>query len=105
MIEYTSPKCNDLGELKRKLGYTGEQMASLASVAGGQQWRKYTGGAAPRKVNIHMLFFMAARLSLPPEALCAIGEKMKEMGADINPAELVHSTPHPRCLHHTALPE
>jgi|GEM_PF-6209024 len=63
-------------------------MAALASISSRQQWRKYTSGAQPRKVNIHMLFFMAARLSLPPEVLRAIGERMQAMGAEIEPAAL-----------------
>jgi len=89
MVEYIAPSCQDLQLLKHTAGYTGEQMAALASVASAGQWRKYTGGAQPRKVNIHMLFFMAARLSLPPEVLRAIGEKMQAMGAGIDPAALV----------------
>jgi len=39
-------------------------MAELASLSGGQQWRKYTGGAAPRSVGFHMLFFIAALLPI-----------------------------------------
>jgi len=88
MIDYTPPTPADLRRLKDELGYTGEQMAALASVVGGQQWRKYTGGAQPRAVNIHILFFMAARLALTPEALRLVGHQMREMGAEINPMEL-----------------
>jgi len=88
MIDYTAPTTADLQRLKETLGYTGEQMAALASVAGGQQWRKYTGGAAPRSVSLHLLFFIAARLALPPEALRQIGDKMRDMGARIDPDDL-----------------
>lgn len=88
MIDYKPPTTTDLRHLKHALGYTGEQMAELASVAGGQQWRKYTGGAAPRSVSLHMLFFIAARLALSPEALRLVGYKMRELGADIDPAAL-----------------
>jgi len=88
MVKYTPLDTADISRLKHELGYSSEKMAALASVADGHQWRKYTGGAQPRKVNIHMLFFMAARLSLPPEVLRAIGEKMQAMGAEIDPAAL-----------------
>jgi len=88
MIDYTSPTTTDLQRIKDDLGYTGEQMAELVSVGGGRQWRKYTGGAAPRSVNIHMMFFMAARLSLSPEALRLVGYKMRELGAQIDPEDL-----------------
>lgn len=84
MIKYTPPTTEDLRRLKDELGYTGEQMADLASVAGGAQWRKYTGGAAPRDVNMHMLFFVAARLVLPPAELRRIAGKMMEIGADVD---------------------
>jgi hypothetical protein len=86
MIDYTPPTTADLQRLKDALGYTGEQMAELASVSGGQQWRKYTGGAEPRAINMHMLFFISARLALSPEALALVGYKMREIGAGIDPA-------------------
>lgn len=85
MIPYTAPTTTDLQRLKDELGFTGEQMADLASVAGGQVWRKYTGGAQARDVNLHFLFFIAARLTLTPAQLRSIGERMREIGADIDP--------------------
>ena len=63
-MRYTPPKPDDLQRLKNDLGRTGEQMAELFGVAGGQQWRKYTGGAQPREMAPQMLFFGAARLAL-----------------------------------------
>lgn len=83
MIEYTPPTTDDLRELKERLGLTGEQMAALASVAGGQQWRKYTGGAEPRAVGLHMLFFMAARLVLRPSELQRVVDEMRSIGASV----------------------
>lgn len=88
MIDYTPPTPDDLRRLKDDLGYTGAQMGELASVVGGQQWRKYTSATQPRPVNMHILFFMAARLALSPEALHLVGHKMREMGAKITPADL-----------------
>lgn len=84
MIQYTPPAPEDLQRLKAQLGYSGAQMAELASVAGGQQWRKYTGGAQPRDVNLHMLFFIASRLALTPEQLRAVAERMHEIGAALD---------------------
>jgi len=89
MISYQAPTPADLQRLKDELGYTGEQMADLASVAGGQQWRKYTGGAAPRDINLHMLFFIAARLSLSADELARVTEKMREIGASVDGDALV----------------
>ena len=83
MIDYTPPSTNDLAKLKEQLGMTGEQMAELASVAGGQQWRKYTGGADPRSLGLHMCFFMAARLALSPNELAKVAAKMRDIGAEV----------------------
>lgn len=94
MIAYTPPTPADLQRLKEALGYSGEQMAALASVAGGSQWRKYTGGAEPRAVNIHMLFFMAARLTLGPAELARVEAKMREMGADLPAGAFVLKAEH-----------
>lgn len=81
--EYTSPTPKDLDKLKTELGYTGTQMADLAGVASNSQWRKYTGGTEPRSMSPHILFFMAAQLSLSNEDLSLILKKMKIIGAVI----------------------
>ncbi|WP_346774046.1 hypothetical protein [Burkholderia cenocepacia] len=83
-MEYTPPKTEDLQRLKDELGRTGEQMAELFGVAGGQQWRKYTGGGAPRELSPHILFFGAARLVLPDDQLALVLDKMREIGAQID---------------------
>ncbi|MBN9365466.1 MAG: hypothetical protein J0H59_00365 [Comamonadaceae bacterium] len=88
MVKYTPPSTDDLQRLKDRLGFTGEQMAALASVAGGQQWRKYTGGVEPRSLNMHMAFFIAARLALDPHELQRVADKMTEIGAAIDTAAL-----------------
>ncbi|WP_339385773.1 hypothetical protein [Burkholderia sp. Ac-20379] len=59
-------------------------MAELFGVAGGQQWRKYTGGASPREVSPQMLFFAAARLVLSDEDLARVLNQMRDMGAQID---------------------
>ncbi|CAB3762411.1 hypothetical protein GQ57_11190 [Burkholderia sp. MSh2] len=86
-MKYTPPKAEDLRHLKVELGRTGEQMAELFGVAGGQQWRKYTGGAEPRELSPHILFFGAARLVLPDEQLALVLDKMRVLGAQIDLAE------------------
>ncbi len=79
--EYTSPTPEDLELLKSDLGFTGTQMADLAGVASNSQWRKYTGGAEPRAMSPHILFFIAAQLVLSEGELNNILEKMHEIGA------------------------
>ncbi|QGH64145.1 helix-turn-helix domain-containing protein [Serratia proteamaculans] len=80
--EYTPPTPEDLERLKSELGYTGTQMADLAGVASNSQWRKYTGGVEPRAMSPHILFFMAAQLSLSPQELEKIIDKMASLGAN-----------------------
>ena len=89
MLEYTPPNAEDLAGLKERLGYTGADMAELASVAGGSQWRKYTGGEARRDINLHIAFFVAARLALTTEQLRAVCDEMARFGAHVDAAQLV----------------
>lgn len=79
--EYTPPAPEDLERLKSELGYTGNQMADIAGVASNSQWRKYTGGAEPRAMSPHILFFMAAQLALDEAELKRVVTKMIEIGA------------------------
>jgi len=81
--QYTPPSTDDLNELKTRLGFTGNQMAEMAGVSGNNQWRKYTGGTAPRDMSLHILFYLAAQLALSPEELAKVLDKMKEIGAEI----------------------
>lgn len=81
--EYTSPTPADLERLKSDLGFTGTQMADLAGVASNSQWRKYTGGALPRAMSPHILFFIAAQLTLSNLELQRVLDKMRELGAEI----------------------
>ncbi|HEN7343343.1 TPA: XRE family transcriptional regulator, partial [Serratia marcescens] len=67
-----------------ELGYTGTQMADLAGVASNSQWRKYTGGAEPRAMSPHILFFVAAQLALSERDLLKVLNKMKKIGAGIS---------------------
>ncbi|QET01121.1 XRE family transcriptional regulator [Cupriavidus pauculus] len=83
-MRYSPPKAADFQRLKNDLGRTGEEMADLFGVAGGQQWRKYTGGAQPREMAPQMLFFGAARLALSDEELERVLARMREIGAAID---------------------
>ncbi|MEO4030135.1 hypothetical protein ABH313_19095 [Chromobacterium vaccinii] len=78
---YTAPTTDDLANLRKALGFQGEDMAHLTGVSGSNQWRKYTGGAEPRKMSLHMLFYTAARLSLPEHEILQVLDKMREIGA------------------------
>lgn len=81
--DYTPPSPEDLEKLKEFLGFTGNQMTDLAGVASNSQWRKYTGGAEPRAMSPHILFFMAAQLALDDSELTRVLDKMKEIGASL----------------------
>jgi transcriptional regulator with XRE-family HTH domain len=80
---YTPPSTSDLEALKSKLGKTGNEMAAIAGLSDGRQWRKYTGGASPRELSAQMLFFIAARLTLPEAQLDAVYEQMRTLGAEL----------------------
>jgi hypothetical protein len=82
-MHYSPPTPADLRCLKEELGMTGVEMAELFGLAGGQQWRKYTGGQSPRGMGLHMLFFAAARLVLTPEELEKVASRMQAAGAQI----------------------
>jgi transcriptional regulator with XRE-family HTH domain len=81
---YAPPSTIDLEALKTRLNKTGNDMANIAGLSDGRQWRKYTGGASPREVSVQMLFFIAARLTLPEEQLEALYGEMRAMGAELD---------------------
>jgi len=84
ITDYSPPTTIDLQQLKANLGYTSEQMADLLAIAGGNQWRKYTGGKKPRCLGMHYLFFLAARLTLTPADFERVLYTMHELGADFS---------------------
>ena len=83
ITHYTAPTTDDLVALKEHLGLTGAQMADLAALGGSHQWRKYTGGQSPREMGVHMLFFIAAQLTLTDAELDKVFDKMRDIGADV----------------------
>ena len=84
-MRYTPPTPEDLRRLKDELKLTGEQMAELFGLAGGQQWRKYTGGQDPRDMSLQMLFFAAARLELDEASIENVLARMRRIGAAVDP--------------------
>jgi hypothetical protein len=80
---YTPPPAADLARLKDELGMTSIQMADLAGLADGNQWRKYTGGKSPRSMSAQMLFVIAAQLVLDENQIDAVIAKMRDIGAEI----------------------
>lgn len=84
MKSYIPPTPADLRRLKDDLGMDGQQMAELFCLAGKQQWRKYTGGESPREMSLPLLFLAAARLSLPPEAIETVLQRMRDVGAEVD---------------------
>jgi len=86
--QYSPPSADALARLKIDLGYTSQQMAELAGLAQGGQWRKYTGGGAPRTLGVHMHFYMAALLTLSDAELSRVLDTMLTHGADVTTAEL-----------------
>ncbi|WP_211222748.1 hypothetical protein [Paludibacterium yongneupense] len=81
---YRPPSADNLQRLKSRLGLSGVRMAHLAGLTRDSQWRKYTGGKVVRHMNMHMLFFLAAQLTLNAQQLAAIIEIMREAGAGID---------------------
>jgi hypothetical protein len=82
-MDYAPPTPADLRRLKESLDATGDQMAELFGLAGNNQWRKYTGGEAPREMGLQMLFFGAARLELTDEEVERVLARMRAIGADV----------------------
>lgn len=80
---YTPPSAAALARLKETLGFTSPQMADLAGLAQGAQWRKYTGGAEPRALSQHMHFYMAALLTLSDAELARVFATMRGHGAAV----------------------
>lgn len=86
--QYNPPSADALARLKIDLGYTSQQMAELVGLAQGGQWRKYTGGAAPRTLGVHMHFYMAALLALSEAELGRVIDSMRAHGAAVKVGEL-----------------
>lgn len=78
---YTPPSARQLADLKARLDLTGNELADLVGVADGRQWRKYTGGEAPREMSPAMLFMLAARLELSDADIERITQRMRTIGA------------------------
>ena len=80
---YGPPTAEELARLKIDLGFTSPQMADLAGLARGSQWRKYTGRTEGRVMGLHMHFYMAALLTLSEDELSRIVATLRAPGADV----------------------
>ncbi|MGG3793880.1 hypothetical protein ABEU86_06265 [Pseudomonas paraversuta] len=65
---YTPPPASALARLKDDLGFTSAQMADLAELIQGAQWRKYTGSGEPRLLTLN-----DDELALVVAAMCEQG--------------------------------
>jgi hypothetical protein len=92
ITHYAPPTPHDLEALKESLQQTGRGMASLAALAGDNQWRKYTGGKQPRAVSVQMAFFIAARLELDEAQLEKVYARMSKIGCDLELGEALGIT-------------
>lgn len=86
--QYSPPSADALARLKIDLGYTSQQMAELAGLAQGGQWRKYTGGTAPRTLGVHMHFYLAALLALSEAELERVLDTMRAQGAMVTVGDI-----------------
>ncbi|WP_282347941.1 hypothetical protein [Pseudomonas sp. PS01301] len=93
--QYRPPEPADLLALKSKLQATSAEMARLAGLTQGSQWRKYTGSADPRALGMHMHFYMAAILTLNDSDMERITATMQAHGAQVGTVsmDLAASTP------------
>jgi hypothetical protein len=79
--QYRPPTPADLLDLKNDLQATSAEMARLVGLTQGSQWRKYTGSAGPRALNMHMHFYLAAILTLDDVDMERITTTLQEQGA------------------------
>lgn len=87
ILNYAPPTIEDLAALKEELNLTGAQMADLFALGGSHQWRKYTGGQAPRAMSAQMLFYACAQLELPDDQLRRVMARMQAVGASFDYAD------------------
>lgn len=88
---YTPPTPDQVEQLKKELGYDGNQMAELFGVVGNRAFRRYTSKSPidknKRDVSMHMLFFAMARLELSPEDIERVLARMRKAGAVVDLSE------------------
>lgn len=79
---YVPPSPQALVAVKDACGLTGERLAEMLGLSDGRQWRKYTGGAAPRQMSAAMLFTLAAMLELDEATVRRLRARMVALGAE-----------------------
>lgn len=82
-IEFDPPSTKDLADLKKRRNATGKEMAEIFWLGGDHQWRKYTGGHAPREMSPQMAFLGAARMELTDDEFNRVLQCMETFGARV----------------------
>ncbi|MBN9426411.1 MAG: XRE family transcriptional regulator [Burkholderiales bacterium] len=80
---YAPPSPVDLAELKERTGRSSAELAAMAGVSDGRQWRKYTGPEA-REMAAPSLFMLAAHLALSDDEMGRVIARMREIGASFD---------------------
>jgi len=73
----------------KQLGCTNGQMAALAGIKDGNQWRKYTGVNPARSMSIPAAFYLAAQLALSQEEYARVLDEMRKIGAEVTAETLI----------------
>jgi hypothetical protein len=88
-MHYEPPSAEALEALKDELGKSSSEMAKLFGLSSGRAWRRYSTQTEDeekrREMGLHMLFFATARLELSPEAIERIFDRMRKIGAKVDP--------------------
>lgn len=78
---YTPPSQSDLAEMKARAGRSSAELAAMAGVADGRQWRRYTAATDARDISAPALFMLAAHLALSDDEMDRVIARMREIGA------------------------
>ncbi|MEJ8821544.1 XRE family transcriptional regulator [Variovorax humicola] len=95
VTDYRAPTPKDLQDLKEQFGLTAYEMARLFAVQP-EQWRKHTGGQAPREISVTRAFFMAAFQVLSDDEIERVVAYMASFGARWNMDAEPPPRPEPR---------
>lgn len=80
MTDYVAPTPEQIRAFLKAHGLTGSVAADLAGLSNAAQVRKYTGGAAPRRMSYAIWFTLHAKTLLPPSVLAEIEATMNDQG-------------------------
>ena len=80
---YIPPTPAELAALKERAGRSSAELAAMAGVSDGRQWRKYTGPEA-REMGAPSLFMLAAHLALGDDEMDRVVACMRDIGAALD---------------------